>query len=609
MKTYLRLLSYARPIGVYGPLYVIFIILNVVFSIVNIAMLLPVLRILFGKAQEGEALPVSLPEFELTLSYVVDSFNYHFGQIVISEGSYGALKFVCIALIISVFLSNVFRYLSGVTLARIRANVVTNLRTSIFSNVSNMHMGFFTNSRKGDIMSRITSDVLEVESSVVSTFKVIVKDPALIIGYFVMLFMISTELTLYIMLLLPVSGGIIASIAKNLKKKARRSQETLGRITGLLDEVLGGMKVVKAFTARHFVNEKFNKEVRNYARLNISIAKRFELAGPISEFLGVGVIAGILLIGGSLVLTNNSELEAEGFLTFIAVFSQVLQPAKSLTNSFSNIQRGLASGERIFQMIDTKPEIVDKPNAVEVKGLEKAIEFKNVGFAYENTKVLDSINFTLEKGKTIALVGPSGGGKSTLSDLLPRFYDPTEGSILLDGKDLRDFKLESLSRLIGIVAQDPILFNDSVFNNIAFGMKDVSLEKVMAAAKIAHAHEFIEQLEDGYETTIGDRGLKLSGGQRQRLSIARAVLKNPEILILDEATSALDSESERLVQDALTQLMKGRTSLVIAHRLSTIQHADEIIVLQAGQIVERGDHQALVASGGLYKKLIEMQQL
>lgn len=609
MKTYLRLLSYSRPVGLLLPLYLLFTIFHVIFSVVNIGMLIPVLQVLFKEKEKSAEVVSQLPKFSLDLSYFADTFTYYFNQIIHNDGSIGALKFACVALVVSVFLSNIFRYLASIVLAKIRANVVTNLRSTIFENLSNMHLGFFSSSRKGDIMSRVTSDVIEVEASVVNTFKVIFKEPALIIAYFVGLFLISAELTLYVLLLLPVSGGLIAMIAKNLKKKARQSQETLGRISSMLDEVLGGMKVVKAFTAQKYIKSKFNGEVRNYARLNLSIARRFELAGPISEFLGVTVVALILLIGGTMVLNNESALTASAFISFIAMFSQVLAPAKSITNSFSNIQRGLASGERIFQMIDTQPAILNKPNAVKIQSFEKSVEFRQVSFAYEKELVIKNISFELDKGKTIALVGPSGGGKSTLADLLPRFYDATGGDILLDGISLKDYDIESLNRLMGIVTQESVLFNDTVFNNIAFGMNNASMEDVERAAKIAHAHEFISQMEDGYQSNIGDRGVKLSGGQRQRLSIARAVLKNPPILILDEATSALDSESERLVQDALTELMKGRTTLVIAHRLSTIQHADEILVVQAGEIIERGNHQKLLSDEGFYKRLTSMQSV
>jgi ATP-binding cassette, subfamily B, bacterial MsbA len=377
----------------------------------------------------------------------------------------------------------------------------------------------------------------------------------------------------------------------------------------MLDETIGGMRVVKAFTARTFVFNRFAREVDHYGGVNMHMARRNELASPISEFLGIFFVVCILLYGGSLVIDGTSELAAAAFIGYIAIFPQVLQPGKAISKSFTSIQRGLSAGERIFQVLDVVPAIQDKPGAVPVSSFEHCLEFKGVSFAYGDTKVLQDINLRIEKGKTIALVGPSGGGKSTLADLVPRFYDPTEGAVLLDGKPLTDYQLESLQQLMGIVTQESILFNDTIFNNIAFGMPEAREEEVIRAAKIANAHDFIMQTEGGYQTLIGERGGRLSGGQRQRLSIARAVLKNPPILILDEATSALDSESERLVQEALTKLMEGRTSIVIAHRLSTIQHADEILVIQQGRIVEQGSHDVLLEQEGLYKKLSLMQSV
>ncbi len=608
MKTYLRILSFAKPYRRYVPQYVIFALLSIVFSLVNFTLLIPLLEVLFNQVDEEKARNLShAPEFALNIDYVKASFNYYFFNIIDEHGKVGALVFVCSIIIVSVLLANVSRYLSELTLARIRADVVTNLRNRIFDQVSKLHLGFFTTERKGDIMSRITNDVQEVEFSVVNTLKVAFKEPATIIGFFLVLFAMSVKLTLFTIIFLPVTGAIISEVIKRLKKKATQSQESLGRIVNILDEVLSGMRIVKAFNAEPIVGKKFKKEVDEYARINVSMAKKQQLASPMSEFLGAVVMAGILLYGGILVLTNNAELSASEFITYIVLFSQVLAPAKSINNAFSSIQRGLASGERIFKTIDIIPVIQDKPNALEIHNFEKSIQFKNVYFAYEKDNVLKNINLEIEKGKTIALVGPSGGGKSTIADLIPRFYDPTQGEVLLDGHALSDCKTSAVRNLMGIVTQESILFNDSIFNNIAFGKPDASLEEVIQAAKIANAHAFIMGTPDQYQTVIGERGTKLSGGQRQRISIARAVLKNPPILILDEATSALDSESEKLVQEALTNLMKNRTSIVIAHRLSTIQHADEIVVVQHGEIVERGNHDELVEQDGLYSKLTSMQ--
>ncbi|WKN29977.1 ABC transporter ATP-binding protein [Porifericola rhodea] len=608
MKTYLRILSFARPYGEYIPQYLIFTTLSIIFGLVNFTMLIPLLEVLFNQVdQEVQQEIVSKPEFAFNIDYIVSLFNYHFSNIIEEFGKVGALIFICSIILTSVFLTNLFKYIAGLTLAKIRARVIKKLRTRIFDQVSRLHLGYFSNERKGDVMSRITNDVQEVESSVVSTLKVVFRDPATIIGFFAVLFFMSFKLTIFTLIVMPISGTIISEITKRLKRKATQSQESLGRIVNILDETLSGMRIVKAFNAREWIGEKFGEEVDRYAKINVSMARKQEAASPLSEFMGVSVVTGILLYGGILVLNDNSALAASEFLTYIILFSQILPPAKSISNALSSIQRGLASGERIFKTIDTLPQIEDKEDAVEIEGFHKDIQFDHVSFAYEDEHVLKEINLQIEKGKTVAIVGPSGGGKSTIADLIPRFYDPVGGKILIDGIALTDAKIDSVRKLMGIVTQESILFNDTIFNNIAFGKPEASEEEVINAAKIANAHEFILNTPQQYQTVIGERGTKLSGGQRQRLSIARAVLKNPPILILDEATSALDSESEKLVQEALTNLMKNRTSIVIAHRLSTIQHADEIVVVQKGEIIERGKHEQLVEMGGLYYKLTEMQ--
>ncbi|MEK6479125.1 ABC transporter ATP-binding protein [Catalinimonas sp. 4WD22] len=607
MKTYLRILSFARPYGEYIPQYLIFTTLSIIFGLINFAMLIPLLDILFNEGGNYVQAELSRPEFALNFEYVKSVFYFYFSQTIEEFGKVGALAFICGVAVVSVFLTNLFRYVSGVTLAKIRARVIRKLRNRIFDQVSRLHLGYFSNERKGDVMSRITNDVQEVEASVVNTLKVVFRDPAMIIGYFTVLFFMSFKLTIFTLIVMPISGIIISEITKRLKRKATQSQESLGRIVNILDETLSGMRIIKAFNARDWVGEKFGQEVNKYARINVSMARRQELASPLSEFMGIFVVTGILLYGGILVLNDNSELTASQFITYIIFFSQILSPAKSISNAVSSIQRGLASGERIFKTIDTLPQIEDKADAVALESFNKEITFEHVSFAYENELVLKDINLNIQKGKTVAIVGPSGGGKSTIADLIPRFYDPLEGKIYIDGIDLKDAQTDSVRKLMGIVTQESILFNDTIYNNIAFGKPEASEEEVMRAAKIANAHDFIMNAPQQYETIIGERGTKLSGGQRQRLSIARAVLKNPPILILDEATSALDSESEKLVQEALTNLMKNRTSIVIAHRLSTIQHADEIVVVQQGRIIEQGKHNELVEMGGLYYKLTEMQ--
>ena len=549
------------------------------------------------------------PDFSFSVAYFLDLFNHFFLQISETYGKFGTLLYVCIIIVISVFLANLFTYLSGVVLAKVRAEVIKKMRMNIFEQVTKMHIGYFSNERKGDLMSKMTNDIQEVENSIVQSLRVVFKEPVTIILYFSVLFFMSVKLTLFTIILIPVSGAIIGGITRRLKKNAIESQESLGRIVNILDETIGGMRVIKAFGAQKYIRDKFDSETDFYSDVNISMARKNELASPISQFLGVSVVAGILVYGGSLVLSNNSDLGASDFITYIIIFTQVLNPAKEISRAASSIQRGLASAERIFEVVDTPSNIqnIDKPT--EINGFQEAIVFDQVSFSYEKDQILKDISFKLEKGKTIALVGPSGGGKSTLADLVPRFYDPSGGSITLDGRELRTIEIGSLRKQMGIVTQESILFNDTVFNNIAFGLDGISEEKVIEAATIANAHEFIIQLENGYHTSIGERGSKLSGGQRQRLSIARAVLKNPPILILDEATSALDSQSEKLVQEALTNLMSNRTTLVIAHRLSTIQHADEILVIKNGQIVQQGSHHQLIEEEGLYKKLSTMQSV
>jgi ATP-binding cassette, subfamily B, bacterial MsbA len=606
MNTYLRILSYARGLGWYIPQYVVTALLYAIFSVVNIALLGPMLEVLFDHGGEQVKI-LTKPEFSYSFNYFLDIFNYQFNVLMQGQGPMAALKFVAIAIVATALLSNIFRYLASVLLAIIRVKVVKNLRNDVFSKTIGLDIGYFTSERKGDIMLKMTSDVQQIESATQDSLKIILLDPALIIGYFITLFMISPMLTLYSLILLPLSGGLIAGIANRLKHAAAKTQGTLGKIANHVEEAISGIRLIKAFSAKNYILKKFYKEVDEYSNNSISMAKKFDLAGPISEFLGISVVAMLLMIGGSMVLNEESSLTAPYFITFIIIFSRVLQPAKAISTSLTSIQRAIASAERIFSVTDSKPEIFEQPNATDIADFKHAIKFDNVSFAYENEKVLQNINFTLEKGKTIALVGMSGGGKSTIADLIPRFYDPSEGSITIDDVPLKDCTLSSLRQHMGIVTQQSILFNDSVFNNIAFSKENATEEEVIKAAKIANAHDFIMEMEHGYQTSVGEDGGKLSGGQRQRLSIARAVMANPPILILDEATSALDSHAERLVQEAITKLMENRTTLVIAHRLSTIQFADEILVIEKGQVVERGTHDELIGRKGVYQSLRSMQ--
>lgn len=563
------------------------------------------LDVLFNQT-EGAIVP-ALPEFSFSVNYIKGLFEHYFLNIATQKGSMAALLFVCLLIVCCVIIANFFRYLERVMATKLRVDLVKNLRMDLFKHVTRLHIGYFNNERKGDMISRFSNDVYEVETTVVSSLKAVLKEPIAIMFSFFLLFKISPNLTLFTLLVLPITGFTMAEIIKRLKRPARESQESLGRILNILDETFGGMRVIKAFNAREFVIKKFDTESTTYRKSSKSVAYKNELSAPVSEIMGVIIIAGIIFFGGQMVLAEGSELKPSAFMTFLAVFALILQPAKNFSNGITSLQRGTVSARRIFTLMDEVPAIQSKPNAVELKKFEHDIEFKNVSFAYDSDKVLKHVNLRITKGKTLALVGPSGGGKSTLADLVPRFYDPTEGEVLIDGVSLKEYNLDSVRQLMGVVTQESILFNDTIYNNIAFGMPHVSENDVIQAAKIANAHDFIEQTESGYQTLIGERGSKLSGGQRQRLSIARAVLKNPPILILDEATSALDSESEKLVQEALFNLMRNRTSIVIAHRLSTIQHADEIAVIQQGEVTEQGTHEQLNAQNGLYRKLVSIQ--
>jgi subfamily B ATP-binding cassette protein MsbA len=604
LKNYFRLLSYAKPLSGFIVPFVITSILASLFGVLNFTLLMPLLDVLFDKiAFEEVAKPTSIFEIK-------KQFNFYFGQFMSQHGKFGALQFVCGVIAVSVLLGNIFKYISIRLLEKFKANMVSNLRQAVFDNSINLHLGFYSNEHKGNLISRIVTDVQEVENSIANTFSAATKEVFLFIFYIASLFYISWNLTFFALLVIPISGIFISTLVKRMRRDAGEGQQRLSNLISLMDEAFGGMRVVKGFVAEKFITEKFRIENQGYRNAIFGLASRREMSSPFSEIMGVFVVIGILLYGGSLIFDGKSELTASEFISYIVIFSQVMRPAKDISNAFSSAQRGLASGERILELVDNQTLIEDKSNAIQIMDFDNSIEVQNVGFSYEgDVEVLKNINFTLQKGKTIALVGSSGGGKSTIADLIPRFYDPNSGQITIDGVDMRDVSQHSLRKLMGIVTQEAVLFNDTIFNNIAFG-ENVSLEEVMAAAKIANAHDFIMQQVSDYQTVIGDRGTKLSGGQRQRLSIARAILQNPPILILDEATSALDTESEKLVQEALINLMKNRTTLVIAHRLSTIQSANQILVIHQGQIIERGTHDELLKiEEGFYKKLSSMQKL
>ncbi len=613
MKTYWRILQYARPFRGFVPLYVVFTLLGIVFGLLNFTLIIPLLNVLFGTTEkEAAAAMTHAPDFALTLDWARDWFNYHVGRQIVQNGKVAALGLVCCVIVVSVFLSNLFKYLALRIIAGVRADVIRRLRTALYQRLLTLQLGYFSQERKGDLMSRLTNDVQEVENSVVSTLTAIIREPFTLVGFFILLLTMSVRLTLLTLVILPVSGFIISTLAKRLKRRAQEGQHVLGTMLTVLDETLSGIRVIKGFNAEGWMLEKFHSENNRYARLVRSMGNSRDAASPLSEFLGVAAVAGILFLGGRMVLAGSSDLSPSEFITYIVLFSQILVPAKALSGAFSNIQRGLVAGGRILSVVDTEPDVRDAPDARVAAPFTDAIQFEDVAFRYPGLDhdVLHRVSLTVRRGQTVALVGSSGSGKSTLADLVPRFYDPTGGSVRLDGHDLRALTLESVRQQMGIVTQESILFNDTIFANIAFNSPGATLEQVEAAAQVANAHEFIVRQPQGYQTVIGDRGARLSGGQRQRLAIARAILRNPPILILDEATSALDTESERLVQEALANLMRGRTTLVIAHRLSTIRHADEIVVLHHGELVERGTHDELLRNPeGVYFRLSQLQQI
>lgn len=608
MKTYFRLLSFSKPYSGYLPEYIVLAFFTVVFGALNFSLIIPLLNVLFGTFQLQPE--VVKPEFTFSVSWFISMFNYYFQSVLVERGKIGALWYVCIIILCSITLSNVFKYWSQRVLARMRTNLIRNLRAHVHDQFLNIQPGYFQRQKKGDLLSVLSNDVQEIENSMVTSIQVIFREPATIVAYFILLFVISAKLTLFTLVFLPVSGMIISVISRRLKKESINSQELLGSIMSLAEETISGSKIIRAFNAEPTLRNKFTKENNRFRESAKSILNTRELSAPLTETFSVFVVVGIMIYGGTLVLSQNSALSASEFIAFIALYSQILPPAKNISAAVTSVQRGLAAGDRVLKILDEPIEIKEAANATAISTFNDSIEFKNVSFGYEDKRyALDNINVIIPKGKVIALVGPSGSGKTTFADLLPRFYDPTGGAILVDGHDIRQYKLKDLRGLIGMVSQEPILFNDTVFNNLAFGMSGVSEEAVIQAAQVANAHDFISRLEHGYQTSIGDRGGKLSGGEKQRLTIARAVLKNPPILILDEATSSLDTESERLVQDALHKLMQNRTSIVIAHRLSTIQNADEILVLQKGKLEERGTHSELLAKNGVYKHLVDLQML
>lgn len=612
MRKFFGVLRYVNGYWNYGLLNILFNILSVIFGLFSITMLFPFLQILLLTKDEviQQTYAKGPPAFALDASWMTNFVDYHLSSVIIKQGKLDALIWICLFVVGSIFLKSLFRYLGMFFIAPIRNGVVRDMRNKMYNKVLNLPLSYYSEERKGDIMSRMTADVQEIEWSIMQSLEMIFREPLTIIIYLVFMVKISPQLSFFSFILLPLSGLMIGRIGKSLRRSSTKSKEKMGVLLSIMEETLSGLRIIKGFNAEKKMNDHFRNENQQYTNISTKMYRKTDLSSPVSEFLGVTVLVIILYYGGKLALGNDPSMTGSILILYIASFSQLLAPAKALTTAYYNVQKGLASGERIDKILNAEISIQDAKDAQPVQSFKNEIEYRNVSFAYREAQVgwvLNDINLKIGKGKTIALVGQSGSGKTTLADMLPRFYDPSHGSILIDGVDIKKLKLYDLRELMGIVTQESILFNDTVYGNIAFGMENVTEQQVIEAAKIANAHEFIAQMPEGYHTNIGDRGSKLSGGQRQRISIARAVLKNPPILILDEATSALDTESERLVQDALNKLMKNRTSVVIAHRLSTIQHADEIIVMQKGQLIERGTHAELLARGGTYKKLHDLQ--
>jgi len=605
VKNYFRILRFMVPYKGRAVTSVVFNMLTVVFSLFSLTMIVPFLNVLFSQERNYVLQPWSA-----SVKVLLNNFNYYLSDFVVQHGQLEALSLISLLVVFLFLLKNTTRYLAMYYLAPIRNGVVHDIRREVYAKILSLPVGYFTEERKGDIMARVTNDVQEVEWTIMNSLEAAFREPLNIIIFLITMFTMSPDLTLFVLVLLPIAGIFIGRIGKSLRRKSTQAQEKMGQLLSNLEESLGGLRIIHAFTAEEKSQRRFGEINQQFYRLQNKIGRRRDLSSPLSEFLGALVLTVVMYFGGRLVLGPSSSLQPSEFIAFIAIFSQLIPPSKALTTAWYNIQKGLASAERIFHILDAPVAVKDAENAVPLNGFSDKVSFSHVSFAYRKDEpdyVLKDIQLDIPRGKTIALVGQSGSGKTTLADMLPRYYDPDKGSVSIDGTDIRNVRLADLRRLLGVVTQESILFNDTVFNNIAFGMEAATEEEVEQAARVANAHDFIIALPQGYHTSIGDRGGKLSGGQRQRLSIARAVLKNPPILVLDEATSALDTESERLVQDALTRLMQNRTTLVIAHRLSTIVHADEIIVMHQGEIIERGTHEELLKKDGYYKRLSDIQ--
>jgi len=602
VKKFIDILKYLKPYKGRIAINLVFNILNAAFSVVSFSAIVPFLKILFDSV-EAEADPIAAVG-----SGILDQLNAAFEQYIREEGPMEALFIFCIVIVVLFFVRNVFRYLALHQMAFLRNVAVRDLRRDIYQKLLRLPMAYYTDERKGQIMARFTNDVAEVEWSVMGALEALFRQPVMIVLYLITLLGISWELTLFVVIVLPITGLMIGRIGKSLKRTAKKGQEELGEVVTTLEETVGGIRIVKGFTAEDIFNRHFNKVNDQHFKLMVRLFRKQYLTSPLGETLSAITIALILWFGGNLVLEGHT-LNGEFFILYIVIFSQMISPARALSESFVRVQRGISASERIDEILMADEQVLESETAEPISEFKDQIEFRNVSFKYGDEPVLKNINLTVKRGESIALVGPSGGGKTTLVDLMPRFYDVSEGEILLDGKNIKDFKVYDLRGLFGIVSQQSILFNDSVKNNLLIGNQYASDKQIIEALHAANAHGFAVSLADGLDTGVGEAGNKLSGGQKQRLSIARAILNDPPIMIMDEATSALDTESERLVQDALEKLTEGRTSFVIAHRLSTVQHADRIVVIDRGEIVEMGNHNELLEKNGLYKRLVDLQDL
>ena len=603
MHFFLKVLKYIKPYYSYVGLNIFSNILSVVFSLFSLTMVIPFLGILFGTQEKVlQASPLTF-----SADSIKENFYFFISKTVEEAGKIEALMMICILVLSMFFLKNLFRYLALYFLTPIRNGIIHDLRMDLSKKLLSLDISFISSKRKGDLTSRMTSDLVEIEWSVMGTLEMFFKDPISIIIFLSTLIFISPSLTIFVVVLFPLAGVLIGYIGKSLKSSSKKGQNQLAQIMSIIDENIFGLRIIKAFNAENYINSKFEKNSEKYRATMTNILRKKDLSSPMSELLSTVVMVIVMWFGGQLVLSEQSILSPQEFIGYILIFSQIIPPVKSLTTSYYYIQKGSAAAERVYEILETENKIKNIDNPKEILKLEKSISFNIKSFKYENLNVLSNLNFNIKKGEKVALVGQSGGGKSTIADLLARFYEVVDGEINIDNINIKDLHIYNLRKLISIVSQESILFNDSIYNNIKLGNLSASKEEIIQAAKAANAEEFILKCENGYDTNIGNAGEKLSGGQKQRISIARAILKNPDILILDEATSSLDSESEKLIEDALSNLMKSRTSLVIAHRLSTIENADKILVINNGEIIEKGTHLELLQNSGAYKKLYDIQ--